>query len=143
LFDKADIAQKLGYVEDAKRAKALAHKLAETCERFFDHSNAEIDWTQLKKACKIIVNEAKKTLLHYDFWQVLMSNFLLAVTGLCVLKAAITGSFFLHNLGKACYEEIENTYKIVKIKSPCVERRGLTITQASQWVRLEPHAGSV
>jgi hypothetical protein len=116
LIDKADSLRNAGYKDDADIALKLANKLTEKCEKCYLNipQPGWDNWRNLKKECKVLINEAQKKLIHYELWEQVIGNFLLAITGLCLIKAAITGKFFLRNPGSECVEEIENTYEVVK-----------------------------
>ncbi|MBX9586453.1 MAG: hypothetical protein K2X50_04260 [Gammaproteobacteria bacterium] len=114
LLDKADSMKRSEYRDDAQGAIELALRLTETCRPYLCSSSTDIDWKRLKKECKVIVSEAEYKLAYYGFLQLILANLLLAVTGLCLLKAAFTGSFFIHNSSEECAQEIQETASLVR-----------------------------
>ncbi len=114
LLNKADAMRRADYRDDAEGAIELALKLTETCKPYLTSAAKNLDWKQLKKDCKAIVRDAEYKLAYYGFFQIILTNLLLAITGLCLLKAAFTGSFFVHNPSEECFQEFQETASVFK-----------------------------
>lgn len=114
LLNKADAMRRSDYRDDAEGAIELALKLTETCKPYLTATSRDINWKQLKKDCKAIISDAEYQLAYYGFFQMIITNLLLAITGLCLLKAAFTGSFFVHNPGEECFQEFQETASAFK-----------------------------
>ncbi len=113
-LDKADSMRRSDYKDDAEGAIKLALQLTQTCMPYLTSTSSSINWKQLKRECKTIVAEAEYKLAYYGLFQKILMNLILAITGLCLLKAAFTGSFFVHNPSEECFHEFEETTSVFK-----------------------------